>query len=242
MGVAGRRRAGGGGTRPRHAGDHPQRLRGRHRHGGTAPRRWSVAVSTRFVRHPMYAGDVIMMIGLPLALGSCWGLLLVVPGLAVLVFRILDEEKLLTQELPGYREYTHTGALSVGAQRVVAARPTRLRCWCGAQSGTHARPAVATSRRPPICTGPASRHRQTPVTVTPTPRRRRSSSVTSASPPAMGQSCGSMPSGRATAADDGASAGHPERPPLRQGQSAEAAGQEVDVLGAVPDDCASRDR
>ncbi|MGO9925945.1 MAG: methyltransferase family protein [Mycobacterium sp.] len=59
------------------------------------------------VRHPMYAGNVIMMVGLPLALGSCWGLLLVVPGLAVLVFRILDEEKLLTQELAGYREYTH---------------------------------------------------------------------------------------------------------------------------------------
>lgn len=59
-----------------------------------------------FVRHPMYVGNVIMMLGIPLALGSYWGLLLVIPGVAVLVFRILDEEKMLTQELSGYREYT----------------------------------------------------------------------------------------------------------------------------------------
>jgi protein-S-isoprenylcysteine O-methyltransferase Ste14 len=59
----------------------------------------------KLVRHPMYVGDVIMMLGVPLALGSYWGLLFVIPGVAVLVFRILDEEKLLTHELPGYREY-----------------------------------------------------------------------------------------------------------------------------------------
>lgn len=57
------------------------------------------------VRHPMYAGDLVMMTGIPLTLGSYWGLLLVVPGLAVLVVRILDEEKLLSAELPGYAEY-----------------------------------------------------------------------------------------------------------------------------------------
>ena len=49
--------------------------------------------------------NVIMMVGMPLALGSYWGLVLVIPGMLVLVFRILDEEKLLTQELAGYREY-----------------------------------------------------------------------------------------------------------------------------------------
>lgn len=58
------------------------------------------------VRHPMYTGNVILMIGIPLALGSYWGLLFVVPGLVVLVLRIRDEEELLTQELAGYREYT----------------------------------------------------------------------------------------------------------------------------------------
>jgi protein-S-isoprenylcysteine O-methyltransferase Ste14 len=59
----------------------------------------------KFVRHPMYVGTLIMMVGIPLALGSYWGLLFVIPGVLVLVFRILDEEALLTQELPGYREY-----------------------------------------------------------------------------------------------------------------------------------------
>ena len=59
----------------------------------------------KFVRHPMYVGNVIMMLGIPLALGSYWGLLLLIPGMLVLVFRILDEEKMLTQELAGYREY-----------------------------------------------------------------------------------------------------------------------------------------
>jgi protein-S-isoprenylcysteine O-methyltransferase Ste14 len=60
----------------------------------------------KLVRHPMYAGNLILMLGIPLALGSYWGLLLIIPGLLVLVFRILDEEKLLGQELTGYREYT----------------------------------------------------------------------------------------------------------------------------------------
>ena len=58
------------------------------------------------VRHPMYAGNVIMMVGIPLALGSYWGLVFVMPGLIVLALRIRDEEKLLEEELNGYREYT----------------------------------------------------------------------------------------------------------------------------------------
>lgn len=58
------------------------------------------------VRHPMYTGNVVLMLGVPLALGSYWGLFLLVPGMLVLVLRIRDEEKLLTHELSGYREYT----------------------------------------------------------------------------------------------------------------------------------------
>jgi protein-S-isoprenylcysteine O-methyltransferase Ste14 len=58
------------------------------------------------VRHPMYTANVIMMIGLPLSLGSYWGLVFVAPGLMVLASRIRDEEKLLEGELAGYREYT----------------------------------------------------------------------------------------------------------------------------------------
>ena len=57
------------------------------------------------VRHPMYFGNVVLMVGVPLALGSYWGLLFVIPGLVVLAIRILDEEKVLTLELAGYSEY-----------------------------------------------------------------------------------------------------------------------------------------
>jgi protein-S-isoprenylcysteine O-methyltransferase Ste14 len=57
------------------------------------------------VRHPMYSGSIIMMVGVPLALGSYWGLALVVPGLIALALRIRDEEDLLEHELSGYREY-----------------------------------------------------------------------------------------------------------------------------------------
>lgn len=58
-----------------------------------------------FVRHPMYFGVMIMMIGCPLALDSLWGLTLLAPGLVVFAVRILDEERLLRQQLAGYREY-----------------------------------------------------------------------------------------------------------------------------------------
>jgi protein-S-isoprenylcysteine O-methyltransferase Ste14 len=58
------------------------------------------------VRHPMYVGTLIMMVGTPLALGSYWGLLAILAALPVLVARIDDEEKLLRQELDGYEEYT----------------------------------------------------------------------------------------------------------------------------------------
>jgi protein-S-isoprenylcysteine O-methyltransferase Ste14 len=57
------------------------------------------------VRHPMYVGVVIMMVGMPLALDSYWGLVALIPGIAVLAVRILDEESMLKQELAGYREY-----------------------------------------------------------------------------------------------------------------------------------------
>ena len=58
------------------------------------------------VRHPMYVGTLIMMIGTPLALDSYWGLLAMVLALPVLAARIEDEEKMLRLELEGYDEYT----------------------------------------------------------------------------------------------------------------------------------------
>lgn len=59
----------------------------------------------RLVRHPMYFGNILLMVGTPPALGSYWGLVFVLPGLVVLVLRIRDEEELLGRELSGYRDY-----------------------------------------------------------------------------------------------------------------------------------------
>jgi protein-S-isoprenylcysteine O-methyltransferase Ste14 len=57
------------------------------------------------VRHPMYSGALVMLLGIPLALGSWWGLLTVIPITAVLVWRLLEEEKFLARNLTGYSEY-----------------------------------------------------------------------------------------------------------------------------------------
>ena len=58
------------------------------------------------VRHPMYVGVAIMTAGIPVALGSWWGLFILVPCFAGLAVRILDEEKMLEHELAGYSAYT----------------------------------------------------------------------------------------------------------------------------------------
>ncbi|TPG36018.1 methyltransferase family protein [Mycolicibacterium hodleri] len=58
------------------------------------------------VRHPMYLGALVMMLGTPLALDSLWGLVVLIPASAALTARIVDEEKMLTEELAGYGEYT----------------------------------------------------------------------------------------------------------------------------------------
>jgi len=57
------------------------------------------------VRHPMYAGALVMLIGIPLALGSWWGLLALLLILPVLIWRLLDEERFLRQNLSGYADY-----------------------------------------------------------------------------------------------------------------------------------------
>ena len=58
-----------------------------------------------YVRHPMYSGALLLLAAMPLALGSWWSVLLVVPFFPVLVWRILDEEIFLRQNLPGYDKY-----------------------------------------------------------------------------------------------------------------------------------------
>jgi protein-S-isoprenylcysteine O-methyltransferase Ste14 len=58
-----------------------------------------------WVRHPMYAGALVMLLGMPVALGSWWGLLVVAVIFAALVWRLIDEERFLSRNLPGYAEY-----------------------------------------------------------------------------------------------------------------------------------------
>jgi protein-S-isoprenylcysteine O-methyltransferase Ste14 len=57
------------------------------------------------VRHPMYTGGLIMLFGIPLALGSWWGMMVNLPLTAAIIWRLLDEEKFLLANLNGYAEY-----------------------------------------------------------------------------------------------------------------------------------------
>ncbi|HTW49248.1 MAG TPA: isoprenylcysteine carboxylmethyltransferase family protein [Acidobacteriaceae bacterium] len=57
------------------------------------------------VRHPMYSGIVAIMAGMPIGLGSVAALAASAIMIAMLIIRLLDEEKLLRAELPGYAEY-----------------------------------------------------------------------------------------------------------------------------------------
>src|SRR5262249_42446541 len=57
------------------------------------------------VRHPMYLAGAILMAGVPIALGSWWGLLVLAATMPALIWRLVDEERFLAQNLPGYVEY-----------------------------------------------------------------------------------------------------------------------------------------
>ena len=57
------------------------------------------------VRHPMYAGAVLLMLGLPLWLGSTAGVLAALVPIALLAVRIVVEERFLRRELTGYAAY-----------------------------------------------------------------------------------------------------------------------------------------
>ncbi len=59
-----------------------------------------------FVRHLMYLGAILMMVGAPLLLGSLYGVLVGVALTILLMARILGEEEMLNRDLEGYRAYT----------------------------------------------------------------------------------------------------------------------------------------
>jgi protein-S-isoprenylcysteine O-methyltransferase Ste14 len=57
------------------------------------------------VRHPMYSAALFLFLFTPLALNSYWALLTLPLMFTVLVFRCLDEEKVLKEEIPEYSVY-----------------------------------------------------------------------------------------------------------------------------------------
>jgi protein-S-isoprenylcysteine O-methyltransferase Ste14 len=61
-----------------------------------------------FVRHPMYSGALVMLMGTPLALGSWWGLLMLMPMTFIMAWRACDEERFLIHNLSGYEGYCRT--------------------------------------------------------------------------------------------------------------------------------------
>ncbi len=57
------------------------------------------------VRHPMYLGQIVMYVATPLALGSYFAFPFFLLMIPIFVYRILNEEKVLGRDLPGYKEY-----------------------------------------------------------------------------------------------------------------------------------------
>ena len=70
--------------------------------------RGQTVVSTgpyRYVRHPMYGTTIVFIVGTTLLLGSWYGLFLGAILVAMIVFRAIQEERVLRLELPGYEAY-----------------------------------------------------------------------------------------------------------------------------------------
>ncbi len=57
------------------------------------------------IRHPMYLGFLVMMLLTPIALGSWWAVPVFSLYIPLFVWRLLNEEKVLLRDLPGYHEY-----------------------------------------------------------------------------------------------------------------------------------------
>ncbi len=56
----------------------------------------------------MYATALLMLLGMPIALGSWWGVVIIVALIPALIWRLLDEERFLVRNLSGYAAYQET--------------------------------------------------------------------------------------------------------------------------------------
>lgn len=59
----------------------------------------------RWIRHPMYLGHALIALGAPLTLGVRWTAWLAVPALAVLLYRVGQEDAALRERYPDYAAY-----------------------------------------------------------------------------------------------------------------------------------------
>lgn len=59
----------------------------------------------RFVRHPGYVGFFFQALSVPILLGSLWALLFAIPAGVLMVIRTAIEDRMLQEELAGYKEY-----------------------------------------------------------------------------------------------------------------------------------------
>lgn len=57
------------------------------------------------VRHPMYLGAALLLLATPFALGSVWAIFWAIIAVGTLVWRLLEEERYLSQHLAGYDDY-----------------------------------------------------------------------------------------------------------------------------------------
>ena len=57
------------------------------------------------VRHPMYFAVVLLFLSMPIVIGSLYSFIIMLPFPLLLVSRIKDEEKILEEGLPGYKDY-----------------------------------------------------------------------------------------------------------------------------------------
>ena len=59
----------------------------------------------KIVRHPGYAGNLLPLPGVAMALSSIWTLIPAIAALVIIVIRTRLEDQALQEELPGYKEY-----------------------------------------------------------------------------------------------------------------------------------------
>jgi protein-S-isoprenylcysteine O-methyltransferase Ste14 len=58
------------------------------------------------VRHPLYSASIVLFVGMSLALGSYWALVPVTVGTLILIMRTILEDRVLQNELEGYKDYS----------------------------------------------------------------------------------------------------------------------------------------